>query len=89
MLITYDYVNLRKHRVTTEEVDEVLANDPLTFQLSPSFSGNDRVMFVGFTYMGRLLEVGVEYVSNYHEHVFHGMRATKLYRKVIERRIRK
>jgi uncharacterized DUF497 family protein len=89
MLITYDYFNLRKHRVAPQEADEVLANDPLDFELTISCSGNDRVMFVGFTYAGRLLEVGVEYVSNYHEHVFHAMRATKSYRKEIEKRIRK
>jgi hypothetical protein len=37
-------------------------------------------MFVGFTMAGRLLEVGMEFVSDEREHVFHAMDATKRYR---------
>ena len=88
MLITYDHDNLRKHKVSPEEADEVLANDPFDFELPQSHSGNVRVMFVGFTYLGRLLEIGVEYRSAYHEHIFHGMRATRLYRLAFMKRKR-
>jgi hypothetical protein len=89
MLVTYDHDNLRKHRTTPDEADEVLANDPLDFTLTSSRTGNTRVMFIGFTYTGRLLEIGVEYRSAYHEHVFHGMRARKIYRLAFQKEMKR
>jgi len=86
MATTCDWQNLEKHGVTTDEVDEVLFNDPLDFDLEPSKDGNDRILFIGFTYAGRLLEVGVEYLHEEDEHIFHGMDATKHYRNAFEKR---
>ena len=37
-------------------------------------------MFLGLTLEGRLLEVGIEAVSDRDDHVFHAMDATKQYR---------
>ncbi len=86
MFLSYDYANLKKHDVTVREIDEVKANNPVDFDLKPSHDGNDRVMFVGFTFGGRLLEVAIEYFPHGHEHVFHAMDATKYCQKVFEKR---
>lgn len=82
-MLTYDHDNLQKHDVTTFEVDQVLDSRNLTtrvFDLVPARNGNERVMFVGVTVDGRMLEVGVEIISEEDEHVFHAMDATKQYR---------
>ncbi len=82
-MITYDDTNLKKHKVTRQEVDQVLDSRNLTthvFDLPPARNGNERAMFVGSTMEGRLIEVGVEAVSDKDEHVFHAMNATKQYR---------
>jgi len=59
MRTTYDKENLDKHKVSREEIDEVLANEPIDEDIEPSVRGNVRVMFVGFTFQGRPLEVGI------------------------------
>lgn len=82
-MLGYDHSNLKKHKVKIQEVDQVLDSRNLTtrvFDLSPARNGNERVMFVGLTMQGRLLEVGVEAISDEDEHVFHAMSATKQYR---------
>ena len=79
---TYENENLRKNGVSRSEVQEVFASD-LSYanDLAPSDRGNDRVMIIGWTYAGRILEIGVEYyVTEDREHVFHGMDAGKTYR---------
>jgi uncharacterized DUF497 family protein len=83
-VITFDEGNLRRHSVTLQEADQVLDARNLTtrvFELSPARNGNERLMFVGFTQEGRLLEIGIEIISDEDEHVFHGMDATKQYRQ--------
>ena len=82
-MLTYDDRNLKKHKVSRKEVDQVLDSRNLTtnvFDLAPARNGNERTMFVGLTMRGRLLEVGVEAISDEDEHVFHAMNATKQYR---------
>lgn len=82
-MITYDDSNLNKHKVTHQEVDQVLDSRNLTtsvFDLVPAHNGNERAMFVGLTLQGRLIEVGVEAVSDKDDHVFHAMDATQKYR---------
>jgi hypothetical protein len=82
-MLTYDDRNLNKHNITRQEVDQVLDSRNLTtqvFNLVPARNGNERVMFVGVTLEGRVLEVGVEAVSDTDDHVFHAMDATKQYR---------
>ena len=82
-MITFDEGNLRKHNITRQEVDQVLDSRNLTtrmFELAPARNGNERVMFVGLTQEGRLLEVGVELIGDNDEHIFHAMLATKQYR---------
>lgn len=82
-VITYDDSNLQKHKVTPKEVDQVLDSRNLStriFDLAPARNGNERAMFVGLTFRGRLLEVGVEAVDDTEDHVFHAMNATKQYR---------
>lgn len=83
-MLTYNDKNLRKHNVTPQEVDQVLDVRNLStrhYELSPSHRGNDRAMFVGFTFDGRFLEVGVETISEDGEYVFHADDATKQYRE--------
>lgn len=82
-MISYDDDNLRKHDVTRQEVDQVLDSRNLTtrvFDLIPARNGNERAMFVGLTIEGRLVEVGLEAVSEEDDHVFHAMDATQQYR---------
>lgn len=82
-MITYDDGNLKKHKVTSQEVDQVLDSRNLTtriFDLAPARNGNERAMFVGLTLQGRLIEVGIEAVSDTDDHVFHAMDATQQYR---------
>lgn len=82
-MISFDDDNLTKHQVTRQEVDQVLDSRNLTtrvFDLAPARNGNERAMFVGLTFQGRLIEVGVEAISDTDDHVFHAMDATKLYR---------
>jgi uncharacterized DUF497 family protein len=80
-MITYNYKNLAKHGISNIDVDEVL-NDPHTIWLDLGISrkGNDRLMFVGLTKSGRVLEVGVELVGD-DEYVFHAMDAGEHYIK--------
>ncbi len=81
-MLTYDDRNLKKHKVSRQEVDQVLDSRNLSthvFDLPPARNGNDRAMFVGLTMGGRLMEVGVEVLSDIDEHVFHAMNATKQY----------
>jgi uncharacterized DUF497 family protein len=82
-MITYDDTNLKKHKVTSQEADQVLDSRNLTtrvFDLEPACNGNERAMFVGLTLEGRLIEVGLEAISDEDDHVFHAMDATKQYR---------
>ena len=82
-LITCDDDNLKKHKVSRQEIDQVLDSRNLTtrvFDLAPARNGNERAMFVGLTLQGRLIEVGVEAVSDTNDHVFHAMAATQQYR---------
>ncbi len=82
-MLTYDDENLKKHKVSHREVDQVLDSRNLStrvFDLPPVRNGNERALFVGLTMRGRLLEVGVEVLSALDEHIFHAMNATKQYR---------
>ncbi|CAN5489435.1 hypothetical protein BH10CYA1_BH10CYA1_24010 [soil metagenome] len=86
---TYEDENLRQHRVTTTEIQEVFASD-LSFadDLDPSDRGNDRAMVIGWTQSGRILEIGIEYFEDEdREHVFHGMDAGKAYKKDFKERL--
>lgn len=86
-MITYQQENLTKHDVTEEEVDEAISNSLVAVELPLSARLNNRVMLVGFTMEGRLLEVGVKYLTDEHEHFFHAMDATKEYRRLFAKSI--
>ncbi len=78
-MISYKKDNLQRHEVTVTEVDEVLnGTESIWLDLGTSPTGNDRLMFVGFTKSGRMLEVGVELIGD-DEIVFHAMNAGKKY----------
>ena len=80
-MVTYNIENLDKHNVTTVEVDEVLSDSrTIWLDLGPSRGGNDRLMFIGLTKAARILEVGIELVSE-DEYVFHSMPASEHYLK--------
>lgn len=83
MKTTYNYESLHRHNVTDEEADEVYANG-LDFDLEPSPDGNDRIMVVGWTGTGRLLEIGIEYLPDGDEQIFHATDATRYYRGLFE-----
>jgi hypothetical protein len=83
----YNHESLNRHRVTTADADEVIATGTWD-ELTPSECGNDRLMFVGFTSEGGLLEIGVEYFDNEDiEYVFHASDATRHYRTLFKKRM--
>lgn len=80
-MFTYNTGNLAKHNVTTVEIDEVLSDSrTIWLDLGVSRDGNDRLMFIGFTRAGRILEVGIELIAK-DEYVFHSMPAGESYLK--------
>ena len=87
MKTTYNHDSLKRHKVTEEEADEVYATG-IDFDLEPSEDGNDRIMVVAVTSMGRLLEIGIEYRADGNEHVFHASDATKPYQAHFEKYVR-
>ena len=88
MRITFNLSNLRKHNVSCEEVLEVFNSEmSLTEDLVPSRRGNDRRLIIGWTCLGRVLEVGVEYFEyEDREHIFHAQDArTELHLELVAR----
>jgi hypothetical protein len=92
--VEYSYNNesLRRHEITRTDVDEVLAVDnPTTrdFDLPLSNYGRLRLMFVGYNFSGRLLEIGVEFISEIKAHIFHAQTVSPRYRKFYNEKIAK
>ena len=88
MTLSFEDANLRKHGVSCDEIKEVFGSD-LSFaeDLDPSDYGNDRAMIIGWTFAGRILEIGIEYFETEgREHVFHAMDAGKHYKTVFLKR---
>ena len=86
----YNDSGLNGHEVSRSDVNEVLAvYNPTTrdFDLPMSKGDNLRIMFVGYNFAGRLLEVGVEFISEGESYVFHAQTVSPQYRKVYEERI--
>jgi hypothetical protein len=81
---TYNHESLSRHGVTEQETDEVYVTG-LDFDLGPSADGNDRIMVVGWTSTSRLLEVGIEYLPDGNEHIFHASNATRYYKRLFEK----
>lgn len=74
MEYTYNNRSLLRHYVSTSDIHEVLAISNITtrsFDLSLSQQDNLRLMFVGYNLAGRLLEIGVELISETKAHIFH------------------
>lgn len=83
--VDFEYVDAEfRDGVTKDEIDDVFW-DGRDFELPPSDRGNNRAMYVGFTSKGRLIEVGVEFLSKTKVIVFHAMVATKPYQKRFEK----
>jgi len=80
----YNHDSLDRHGVSEQDVDEVYANGK-DFDMSSSVKGNDRIMVVGWTSAGRLLEVGIEYLADGDEYIFHAMEATQYYRELFDK----
>lgn len=88
MIVSFDERNLAKHRVSMAEVLEVFASDwSFAELLESNRDGNERMMVIGWTFAGRVLEVGVEHIGE-SEHVFHARDASKTYVREFERRLR-
>lgn len=83
MKVSFEGENLKKHGISRDEVKEVFASD-LSFaeDLECSDYGNDGAMVIGWTFAGRILEIGIEcFEFEGREHVFHAMDAGKRYKK--------
>ena len=88
MLVTLNYADLQKHNVTEIEVDQVMSSDAnIECDLPSSQQGHDRLMLIGFTLSGRLLELGIEFLPDA-LHIFHASDATKQYQTEFARRIK-
>lgn len=85
MKTTYNHESLSSHVVSIAEADDVYATGK-DFDLDPSECGNDRIMVVGWTASGRLLEVGIEYLPDGNEHIFHASGATQEYENLFDRK---
>lgn len=73
--------------ITREQADQVLDYpDNELFELPPARNGNDRIMVVGFDFNANLIEVGVEYINDNHEHIFHGTQVTTQWRNAFNMR---
>lgn len=84
--LTYNFDSLNRHNISIADIDEVLGTG-IWEELTPSKRGYERLMFIGFTSEGRLLEVGIEYFDdNNIEHVFHADDASRRYRIIFENR---
>ncbi len=82
--------NLSKHGVSRSDVGEVLAVSNMTtreFDISLSNKDNLRIIFVGFNYAGRLLEIGAELKSENKAYIFHGQSVSPHYRKLYEEKL--
>jgi len=88
-IASFDEENLHKNGITQAEIRQVLASDlSCAEDLTPSERGNNRAMVIGWTYEGRLWEVGIEYFEiEDREHVFHAMDAGKSYRQEFARKV--
>lgn len=86
--ITYNFESLERHGISQIDSDEVLASG-IWEEMPPSERSNARLMFIGFTSGGRLLEVGVEYFNDEdREHIFHANDATTHHRIVFEKKMK-
>ncbi len=86
----YNNLSLRHHKVSLSDVDQVLEISNITtrdFDLSLSDDDNLRIMFVGYNFAGRMLEVGVEFTNENKAYVFHAQTVSPKYRKLYEERI--
>jgi hypothetical protein len=86
----YNDRSLRKHRVSRLDANEVLAVGNMTtreFDMPLADNYNLRTMFVGFNYAARLLEIGVELISENKAYVFHGQTVSPHYRELYKETI--
>jgi hypothetical protein len=80
--------SINRHKVSIEEVQNVLASDISFYEdLEPSERGHNRVMMIGWTEYGRILEIGIEFFPDY-DHIFHAKDAGKSYVQAFEKRLR-
>ncbi|HEY9870605.1 MAG TPA: hypothetical protein V6D08_15675 [Candidatus Obscuribacterales bacterium] len=86
----YNQESLDRHGVSRSDVDEVLAVTNVTtrgFDMELADEGNLRIMFVGYNFAGRLLEVGVEFMSEIEVRVFHAQAVSPKYCQLYKERI--
>lgn len=78
----FNHDSLLRHDVTEHEIKQAIA-DPFVIDVEEGFSksGFPRVMWVGYTESGRLLEVGIEYKENC-DFVYHADNAQAKYRQL-------
>ena len=81
--------SLHRHGISRLEAIQVMKSDYVEcFPLS-YFHGNSRAMFVGFSETRiYLLEVGIEFLPNGKEKIFHANKARKFFTKAFEERKR-
>ena len=91
MKYTYNDESLIRHGAARKDVDEVLSDKNISrrdFELLQSIDGNLRLMFVGFNSAGRLLEIGVQFIDENYEHIFHAQAVSPKFHKLYEELIK-
>jgi hypothetical protein len=74
--------NLQKHGISRLAAVQVIESSQSEYFPLTTFEDNDRLMFVGFSKKSSyLLEIGVEFLPNGEEKIFHGNKARKYFVK--------
>lgn len=72
--------SLKRHRISRQEALQVLESEDSEYFPLSCRNDNDRLMFVGFACGGSiLLEVGVEFLPQAEERIFHANKARKYF----------
>jgi len=76
--VTFNKASLKRGKVSPDECLEALA-DPFKMYYEDLLSerGNPRRMWVGYTLAERRLEIGVEYMRNNVDHIYHARKAQR------------
>jgi hypothetical protein len=82
-IIEYNWESLNRHGITAELIDEVFQGSMVSYF---AIEDNDDTceMLVGYTFTGRLLEIGLRYKSSDSAYVFHAQTVSPEYRKKFE-----
>jgi hypothetical protein len=72
--------SLKRHKITRLEAVQIVESEESEYFPLTRYLGNDRLMFVGFSSDGAvLMEVGVEFLADGEEMIFHANKARRYF----------